>query len=181
MEDKTTAAVFVRAGVVVVGIASVVYAISQLDSVFGFLGSALQHVSDGLPLTLGSVVLLIGAIAAPLVLLLLGVVLIRWADAVSQRFVGASVMPAEVVLYRVALAVLGLYFATRGSRDGLVLLSNLVADLGDRLPDELAWNPHSYWPFVASSAAYFGFGLYFFLGAPGLLGWHLKRCQRLAE
>jgi len=114
-----------------------------------------------------------------LLLLAAGVILIRQADAISRRFVGRYVVSMEVVLYRIVLAVMGLYFITVGITNGLTLLNNVVIHYFSDLPDELAIGPRGFWPFALLAGANTGIGLYFFLGAPRLLGWHLKRCREV--
>ena len=176
MQAEDKAAVVARAGVVVVGVAALIYGIYLLRNLLGFLGTTLGHLPDE-ALGWDSIVPIIGALLGPVLLLATGLVLLRKSDSIVRKYFSRPVLRTEVVVYRTALAVMGLFFITIAFTDLLALVANLAVKLWHDPPVEFEVGLSYFWPWAVKAFVNLCVGLYLFIGAPKLLGWHLKRCD----
>jgi len=176
MQEEDKAAVVARAGVVVAGVAALIFGIYMLRTLLGFLGTVLGNLPDG-GLDWDNIVPMIGALLGPVVLLATGLVLLRKSDSIVRKYFSRPVLRTEVVVYRTALAVMGLFFITIAFTDLVTLVANLAVKLWHDPPVEYEVGLSYFWPWAVKALVNLCIGLYLFVGAPKLLGWHLKRCD----
>ena len=81
------------------------------------------------------------------------------------------------MIYRAAFAVIGLFFVTVAFTKLVTLAVNLATRFLSDVSADVKMGPWYFWPWIVSASVNFCIGLYFFLGAPHLLGWHLKKCK----
>jgi len=178
MQEEQKAAVIARAGVVVVGLAAVVHGVYLLQNLLGLLARAMAHLwEEGV--VWDDWLVLVGALLGPIILLGTGFFLLNKSDSISRKYFSCPALGTEIVVYRAAFAVIGLFLITVAFTKLLALVSNLVTSFFEDLPAELEMGPSYFCPLIVSALVNLCIGLYFFLGAPHLLGWHLKKCREV--
>ena len=178
MNDESHSSAFCRAGIVVVGFVSIGFALYFLKPLFGTIATFLANAGDSCSaLGQGNWLILIGVLLGPSVLLATGLILIRRADFIAVRLFSHAALTAEVVIYRTIFAGIGLLLLTTGFARLATLIGNVALKFFSDSP--IPMGESAFWPWVISSALNFSLGLYLFLGAPRLLGWHLGRCEKI--
>lgn len=176
MQQDRQSAVIARAGVVVIGLAAIVYGVYQLQKFSGFVATTFAELPER-GVGWDNWLILFGTVLGPAILLGTGILLVRSSDAISRKYFYHAVLGTEVVVYRVAFAVVGLFFITAAFTKLVTLLANLATRYLGELPSDMHMGPSYFWPWIVSALVNLCVGLYLFLGAPALLGWHLKRCK----
>ncbi|NQU75274.1 MAG: hypothetical protein HQ546_03030 [Planctomycetes bacterium] len=123
----------------------------------------------------GDLLVLLGALLGPALLLATGVLLLKKADAISLNYFSHTVLRTEIIIYRIIFAAIGVFLISTAFIKLVTLMANLAIKYFSTAPIQMDLS--YFLPWIASALVNLCLGLYFFIGAPHLLGWHLQRCD----
>ena len=83
MNAEKNAAIMVRAGIVIAGLASILFGLSLLNDTFGLMGNTLSRFA-GNELSFDSILVFFSSLIGPLFLVIFGIVLLKRTELISH-------------------------------------------------------------------------------------------------
>ena len=172
MNNSQKVSAIARSGVVLIGLSSIIAGVYILKPLCMTIANIVsQHWPEG------SVTYLVAALVGPVLLIGTGIIYLIFADKIAYKCSSATCSSIERTVYRIAFAIVGLFLLTSAFTNGVQLAVNYVTIYVAEAP--VVNKANAIWPFVIGTLIRLILGLYLFLGAPRLLGWHLKRCSEI--